>query len=154
MLEKVSWRSVTCPEVEKCNTYVFLPLPSCQLTDLPQDNHICSFVLLPFIPRSYFKQLKDTPFRLGMERLFQHLFLPSLLLPCLLSSLVSNSAVSPAPLPLWACRSVQLLSCWISSVYCVCSVIFLQKMYSFLIVIHSSLVASSNLEILLSYLVL
>lgn len=61
MLEKVSQGSVMCSEVETCNKYVFLSLPSCQLTDLPQDNHICYFTLLPCIPLSCFQELKDMP---------------------------------------------------------------------------------------------
>lgn len=107
MLEKVSQRSVTCHKVETCNKYVFLPLSSRQLTDLPQDNHICSFILLPFILLCCFQKLKDIPFKLGMERPFQHLFLPSFLFAFFFPSfLVSNSLISSSPLLLWAYRSV------------------------------------------------
>lgn len=156
MLEEVSRGSVTCPEVETCNKYVFVSLPSCQLTDLPQDNHICYFTLLPCIPLSCFQELKDIPpsnqeWIEGFSTSSFHpffffilFFSPFLLLFFFPSSFVSNSSISPCPLPLWSCRSIQILTFWIFPTYCVCSFIFLQKICFFFD--NSSLMTHSQLQ--------
>lgn len=150
MLDEVSWR-IYLP----WSRHMYKVMWFCHLLHTSAVKHLeitTPVLTFTLYPTGLLLGAEGTQFKLGMGRRLEHHFLPFFLLAFLLS--LSATLQFPLILSLWIYRSAQLLDCWTSSVSRVCSLIFLQKICSFLVSVCPWLMAMSNLDTLLSYLVL